>query len=201
MAKRVDSDIISYVVAKIRLLISNLVIPTKTSDLTNDSGYITTSDIPPGAAASSAAPLMDGTAAAGSSNAFARGDHVHPSDTSKVDVSTYQTYVNNVDNTLGTIANNLAFAQGDIDTLSADVYRKSQVYTKTEIDNKLVGAMEYKGTKATVADLPASGNSTGDTWHVTADGAEYAWNGSAWEELGRAVDPLMTTAEVDALFV
>lgn len=33
----------------------------------------------------SAAPLMDGTAAVGSSAAYARADHVHPSDTSKAD--------------------------------------------------------------------------------------------------------------------
>lgn len=32
-------------------------------------------------------PAMNGTASAGSSNAWARGDHVHPKDTSKMDVS------------------------------------------------------------------------------------------------------------------
>lgn len=62
-------------------------IPTKTSDLTNDSGFITSSDIPEGAAASDADPLMDGVKSAGSSNAFARGDHRHPSDTSKANVA------------------------------------------------------------------------------------------------------------------
>lgn len=61
-------------------------IPTATSDLTNDSGFITQEDVPEGASASSATPLMDGTAAVGTELAFARGDHVHPSDTSKVDV-------------------------------------------------------------------------------------------------------------------
>lgn len=60
-------------------------IPTTTSQLTNDSGFITTSDIPEGAAASTTVPLMDGTAATGTELAFARGDHVHPSDTTKVD--------------------------------------------------------------------------------------------------------------------
>lgn len=60
-------------------------IPTATSQLTNDSGFITTSDIPEGAAASTTVPLMDGTAAVGTELAFARGDHVHPSDTTKVD--------------------------------------------------------------------------------------------------------------------
>lgn len=41
--------------------------------------------IPEGASASSTTPKMDGTAAVGTETAFARGDHVHPSDTSKVD--------------------------------------------------------------------------------------------------------------------
>ncbi len=59
-------------------------IPTKTSDLTNDSGFITGNDIPEGAAASTTSPKMNGTASVGTEMAFARGDHVHPSDTSRV---------------------------------------------------------------------------------------------------------------------
>lgn len=62
----------------------NVTVPTKTSDITNDSGFITASDVPEGAAASSTTPKMDGTAAVGSETAFARGDHIHPSDTSRV---------------------------------------------------------------------------------------------------------------------
>ena len=62
-------------------------IPTKTSQITNDSGYITAVDVPEGAAASSTTPKMDGTAAAGSETAFARGDHVHPTDTSRASAS------------------------------------------------------------------------------------------------------------------
>lgn len=61
---------------------------TKTSDLTNDSGFITTADIPEGAAASTTSPKMDGTAAVGTELAFARGDHVHPTDTSRQAVIT-----------------------------------------------------------------------------------------------------------------
>ena len=58
-------------------------IPSKTSDLTNDSGFITSADVPEGATASSSTPLMDGTAAVGTETAFARGDHRHPTDTSR----------------------------------------------------------------------------------------------------------------------
>lgn len=62
-------------------------IPTKTSQLTNDSGFVKSSDIPAGAAATNTSPKMSGTAAVGSETAFARGDHVHPSDTSRVPTS------------------------------------------------------------------------------------------------------------------
>lgn len=65
----------------------DVTVPTKTSDLTNDSGFITSADIPEGAAASTTVPLMNGTAAVGAEMAFARGDHVHPSDTSRVPVT------------------------------------------------------------------------------------------------------------------
>lgn len=62
----------------------NITVPTKTSDITNDSGFITSADVPEGAAASTTTPKMNGTAAVGTEMAFARGDHVHPSDTSRV---------------------------------------------------------------------------------------------------------------------
>ena len=61
---------------------------TKLSQLENDAGFITTADIPEGAAASTTTPKMDGTATTGTELAFARGDHVHPSDTTKVDKET-----------------------------------------------------------------------------------------------------------------
>lgn len=44
------------------------------------SGYITSASVP---SASSTTPKMDGTASTGSENAFARGDHIHPTDTSR----------------------------------------------------------------------------------------------------------------------
>lgn len=47
---------------------------------------VATTNLIPGAAAS--APAMDGTASAGSSGSYARADHVHPSDSSRVATST-----------------------------------------------------------------------------------------------------------------
>ena len=82
MAKYLDENGLLYLWGKIKAAI-----PTKTSSLTNDSGFITGDDIPEGAAASTTTPKMNGTAAVGSEMAFARGDHVHPSDTGKLGTS------------------------------------------------------------------------------------------------------------------
>lgn len=74
-------------------------IPTKTSDLTNDSGFITASDVPAGVQPATVAPLRDGTAAVGSSAKYAKEDHVHPTDTSRAPID------NPVFNTSVAIAN------------------------------------------------------------------------------------------------
>lgn len=220
-------------------------VPTKTSDITNDSGFITVADIPAGVQPSTTTPKMAGTAAVGSETKYAKGDHVHPHDTTKVDKVegkglSSNDYTTDEKTKLAGIA---AGAEKNVVTavsadpeddllkitaaggtvysavtpmvLSAAVADAGQsiaaaYYNKTEIDQKLVGAMNYKGTKATTSALPVSGNEQGDVWHVTADGAEWAWNGSAWEELGTAVDlsgyveeddlGLATTDDIDALF-
>ena len=67
-------------------------------------------------------------------------------------------------------------------------YGITDAYSKTEIDGLIAGVLHYKGTKATVSALPSSNNTLGDVWHITADGSEYAWDGSTWQELGTAVD-------------
>ena len=66
-------------------------IPSKTSDLTNDSGFITAASVP---AAATETPEDLGTAAIGTSTKYAREDHVHTKPTySKSDVG-----LGNVDN-------------------------------------------------------------------------------------------------------
>ena len=80
-------------------------------------------------------------------------------------------------------------------------YGITDAYTKTQVDGIVSGVLHYKGTKATVSALPSSGNTTGDVWHVTADGSEHAWDGSTWQELGTAVDlsGYYTSSQVDGL--
>ena len=66
-------------------------------------------------------------------------------------------------------------------------YGITDAYTKTEVDNKVSAVLRYKGVKAAVANLPTTGNTTGDVWHVTATSGEYAWDGTEWQELGTAI--------------
>lgn len=208
--------------------IANITVPTATSDLTNDSGFITTSDIPEGAAASTTTPHMDGTAAVGTELAFARGDHTHPTDTSRAsasDVTALDGRVSDLETAVGSggsVDSKIATAiQGLDSSVSATTNQAISAVTITDgkitasskvtiptntneltngagfqtasdvataISTALTSAMSYKGTKATVAELPSSGNKVGDLWHVTADGGEYAWDGAAWQEMGSVVD-------------
>ena len=60
-------------------------IPSKVSQLENDKNYITLADVPDGVAASNTVPKVDsGSGSVGTESTFARGDHVHPTDTTRL---------------------------------------------------------------------------------------------------------------------
>lgn len=130
--------------------IANISVPTKTSDITNDSGFITTSDIPEGAAASTTTPAMDGTAATGSELAFARGDHVHPTDTSRAaasDVTALTTRVGDLETAVGTggsVDSKISSAIAGLDSSIASTSNQA-IASVTLTDGKITGS-----TKITV---------------------------------------------------
>lgn len=84
MSKFLNNEGLLYLWGKIKTYVSGA-LPKKVSELENDSKFITLSDVPEGAAASNTVPKANGTASAGKEAAFARGDHVHPHDDTKVD--------------------------------------------------------------------------------------------------------------------
>lgn len=220
--KALDENGVLYLWGKVKTYvataIANIKLPSKTSDLTNDSGFITAKDVPEGAAASSTVPKMDGTATAGTETAFARGDHVHPSDTTKVDkVEGKGLSANDYTNQKGVVQ--LSSATDDTSTTKAATpsavkaaydlaagkqspatslagYGIADAYTKDEVDAKMSSALEYKGSKDTYADLPTTGNKKGDVWNiVNADAAHgvnagdnVAWNGTTWDVLAGTMD-------------
>lgn len=148
--------------------------------------------IPPGASPSSTVPKMDGTAAVGTETTFARGDHVHPSDTSKQDVLTFDT--------TPTAGSTNPVTSGGILTALGD-YLTTQDAASTYATKQEVGsAMVYKGSVASVADLPTTGNKNGDVYDVLADGSNYAWDGTKWDKLSEtfSIDSI-TNAEIDTI--
>lgn len=54
----------------------------------------------------------------------------------------------------------------------------------TKADLGLAQAFTYKGSVDTFNDLPTTGNKTGDCWNVKDTGINYAWDGTAWDDLG-----------------
>lgn len=127
----------------------NITVPTKTSQVTNDSGFITAEDIPEGAAPSTTTPAMNGTAAVGSEETFARGDHVHPKDTSKADLAspTFTGTPKAPTASAGTNTTQIATTAFVTSAVSGKA-NSADVYTKTEIDNKLSSTFKPGGSVA-----------------------------------------------------
>jgi hypothetical protein len=50
-------------------------------------------------------------------------------------------------------------------------------------------SITFKGSRATFALLPATGNAVNDAWIVDADGDLYVWNGFSWTNAGQIVGP------------
>ena len=64
----------------------------------------------------------------------------------------------------------------------------SEALIRSYVDAKTAGALHYKGTVATVAYLPQTGQVTGDMYNVQADGQNYAWDGTRWDSMGALID-------------
>ena len=181
-------------------------IPANTSDLTNDG---------------------DGT---DSNSPFATQAYV-AANGGKIDTisvnNTPQTITNkNVNITMPTAVSDLTNDSGfqdanDVDGAISDALANSGDAYQTASDvasaisSAVAGVYTYKGSVATYANLPASGNENGDVWDVQDTGINYAWTGSAWDALGSSVDTsafwtsttgqtntlvAITTSQIDALF-
>lgn len=154
--------------------------------VTPSEGTAQTFEVPAMAAATASAAGKAGLVPApgsGKQNSFLKGDGTWavPQDT-KYDPVTSS-------------ANGLMIAA---DKVKLDGFDTADKYAlKTEI----AGVYKYKGSVATVEDLPSSGQTTGDVYDVQARGINYAWNGTAWDPLGELFTiNEITTAEINALF-
>ena len=175
-----------------------LAIPTKVSDLSNDSNFATISQVP-----TKVSQLTnDGDGTTGSE--FATKSYVNTNG-GKID----KIQVNSVDQTITNKTVNIA-----VPTKVSDLSNDSEFQTASQVSTAINAAVSsvyrWKGSVATTANLPASGNAVGDVYDVQATGSNYAWTGSAWDALGQMVDTsllwaktelvAMTDAQVDAIF-
>lgn len=152
---------------------ANFNVPTNTSHLTNDSGFLTSYTETDPIFVASAAHGITSTDITNWNNKLDSYTETDPTVPAWAKASTKPSY------TFSEIGSTPSTLSG---------YGITNAYTKTEVDGLVSGVLHYKGTKASVANLPTTGNVTGDVWHITADGSEYAWDGSIWQELGTAVD-------------
>lgn len=152
-------------------------VPTKVSDLTNDSGFITSvpnattssaglmssddktklNGIASGATANTAAsatPKADGTAAVGTSAKYAREDHVHPTDTTRLAAS------------LKGAANGVA----ELDS--------GGKVPSSQLPSYVDDVLEYSAQSA----FPSTGEA-GKIYVDLATNKTYRWSGSAYTEI------------------
>lgn len=144
-------------------------------------------------------PGMDGTAAPGSAAEFARGDHVHPTDTSRAPLAS-PTFT-------GVPAAPTAAAGTDTTQIA------STAFVKAAITAALAGVTGF--SFEVVASLPGTGVS-GKLYLVSNSGSgqnlydEYIWTGAAYEKLGTLAIDLsgyqlaselvaVTNAEIDTV--
>ena len=67
-------------------------------------------------------------------------------------------------------------------------YGITDAYTKEEVDSKVSSVYKYKGSVANEEALPAENNVIGDVWNTEDTGANFAWTGTSWDNLGTTVD-------------
>ena len=117
--------------------------------------------------------------------------------------SQYRTSANQdaIDNQIKSGIANLQSTKADKATTLAG-YGITDAYTKTEVDAKVSSVYRFRGSVATYANLPTTGQVVGDVWNVEDTGANYAWSGTEWDKLSETVDltPYLTKAEASSTY-
>lgn len=96
-----------------------------------------------------------------------------------------------------TATSSAAGLMSSADKAKLDAFGSASDYA---LKSDLTGLYKYKGSKATYSALPSTGNTLGDVWDVQADGMNYAWNGSDWDQLGGTFTiESITNSELDSI--
>lgn len=214
--KLVDKDALLYVWQKIKsVFATKSELPTKVSQLTNDSGYKTTDTTYAEATASGAGLMsaadkakLNGVANSADANVNAdwtatTGDALILNKPTKV-----STFINDknyaVDAAYVHTDNNLTDAliqkindagsssfDGTYDKLTGKpdlTQYQTATQVNTAISTAVSSAYKYKGSVANRATLPTSGQAVGDLYNLEDSGMNTAWNGTAWDDQAPTID-------------
>lgn len=197
---------------------------TLTPDTTSDSITIGVT-VPEGVAPYTSNPAMDGTASPGSSSNYSRGDHVHPSDTSKVSTSTTvnghaltgNVTVSKSDIGLGNVTNDAQIpltqkgAASGVCPLDANTKIDSQ-YLPSYVDD-VIEAYIRSGQTALSSTWLATGSASGtvitpetgkiyvlmNSDSTYAENTQFRWGGTAYVKLNDGGVSSITNSEIDAI--
>ena len=160
---------------------------TLTPDATNDKVTIAASGVTP----ASATPKMDGTGAVGTSAKYAREDHVHPSDTKKVDTSLI-----GAANGIAPLDANAKIGSEYLPSYVDDVIEAYPVSGATALSSGWLSA-----TSGGAALTPEAGK----IYVLMTDSGDYAantqfrWSGTTYVKLSDGGVSSITNAEIDTI--
>ena len=176
--------------------VANISVPTKVSQLTNDSGYIT-----------------------GIPTEYITEDELTEAISSKAEISSIPTKTSQLTNDSGfltsvpsayvteTELNNAIKNKADdsdIPTKTSQLTNDSGFATTSYVDGKVSSVYKYRGSvvdKATLEAIPTANLTVGDVYNVQDSGMNYAWTGSEWDNLGSDIDLSGYLEEADLIAI
>lgn len=93
------------------------------------------------------------------------------------------------------------YVTGEVDSKLNTKANIADVYTKSEVDNKVSSIYKYKGSVANKEALPTENLAIGDVYNLEDTGMNVAYTGEKWDELGVNIDlsSYYTKTEVNEL--
>lgn len=155
-------------------------VPTKVSELTNDSGFITSADLPEPVTVPTKTSELTNDSGFITAEALPEFQNV-------------PTKVSELTNDAGYITS------ADIPTKVSQLTNDSSFITEegvqSKIDTALTSVYKWKGSVANKDALPTSDNKIGDVYDTQDTGMNYGWNGTSWDSLGALVSGGYTKPE------
>ena len=148
-------------------------------------------------------PAMDGTASAGSSSNYSRGDHVHPSDTSKLDISAVDgVYAVDSGSQVMLDASEMPVADAIVKYDSIGDIHGTDVYASSDLiatGNVIAGGDATITGDVSATDITASGVLSGDTISITSNDILNSDALDTMASSGASYKPMAKIIGVDAL--